>query len=69
MKSLLGYVILNKNGAKDEILLVLNDIVLNLKEMKNGLIHIEDSMTPNLTPSSHNPMETMLIKVNTSNSS
>jgi len=42
IKALLGRVVLDKNDAGKEILLVLHDIVLQLKDMKHCLVDIEE---------------------------
>lgn len=68
MKEFLNRVLLNMNDAKGEILLVLDNMVLQLKEMNNMLMTIKETVAPDPQPSCHLPMGPMLINIYISNS-
>jgi len=55
MKSLLGKVLLDRNDAKDNILLVLNDIQLQLKDMDAQLACTEVSVATSPSPNHYSP--------------
>ena len=66
---MVGKVLLDKNDTKDEILLVLHDIFLQIKDMNGRMDIIEIGVASGPSPSGHDLVEPIPIEVDASTSS
>lgn len=68
MKHLLSHVLVERNDVNDEIHIILDDVLLWLKEMNDKMMLIEEVIAPNLALSFINLVNHMEIDVYASNS-